>query len=157
MSSSENRHRRASNLTSSVSAIAIITYLGTVGNVAAQTVINDGDNVTVTSAANGETIEVAAGVSSTVSNAPVVVFNNDDVTLENAGRLSTTGVTQTVQVGPSVERGTINNAATGSIEAESRVINIQNTGLTVNNTGQIIGSGDQRNGTVYADLSLIHI
>ena len=151
MSSSENRHRRASNLTSSVSAIAIITYLGTVGNVAAQTVINDGDNVTVTSAANGETIEVAAGVSSTVSNAPVVVFNNDDVTLENAGRLSTTGVTQTVQVGPSVERGTINNAATGSIEAESRVINIQNTDLTVNNTGQIIGSGDQRNGTVYAD------
>ena len=51
--------------------------------------------------------------------------------------------------------GTVNNA--GVISSDSRALNIDGTGLTVNNTGQIIGTGDQRNGTVYPDLSLIHI
>ena len=30
-------------------------------------------------------------------------------------------------------------------------MNIDGTGLEVNNTGSILGTGDQRNGTVYAD------
>jgi len=144
MFTSENRHHRVSVLAlSSVSAIAIVTYFAAIGSVAAQTVINDGNNVTVTSAADGETIDVAAGVISTVDNAPVVVVASDDVTLENEGTLRTTGLTQAVQVNQAAQRGTINNAATGSVEGASRAINIQNTGLVVNNTGRIVGTGNQ--------------
>ena len=43
----------------------------------------------------------------------------------------------------------VNNA--GIISSGSRALNIDGTGLEVNNSGQIIGTGDQRNGTAYAD------
>ena len=43
----------------------------------------------------------------------------------------------------------MNNA--GVISSGSRALNIDGTGLVVNNTGEIVGTGDQRNGTVYAD------
>ena len=39
----------------------------------------------------------------------------------------------------------------GRITSDSRALNIDGTGLTVNNSGDILGTGDQRNGTVYAD------
>ena len=39
----------------------------------------------------------------------------------------------------------------GTISSDSRAFNIDGTGLEVNNNGQIIGTDDQRNGTVYAD------
>ncbi len=79
-------------LTSSSLAILIA------GNAQAQQAISDGDNATVTSAADGETISAAAGVTSTVDGAPVVVVANNAVTVDNAGTLATTGVTQTIQV-----------------------------------------------------------
>ncbi len=41
----------------------------------------------------------------------------------------------------------------GLISSGSRALNIDGTGLTVNNFGDIIGTGDQRNGTVYADAT----
>ena len=45
--------------------------------------------------------------------------------------------------------GVVNNS--GTISSDSRAFNIDGKGLEVNNTGQIIGTDDQRNGTVYAD------
>ena len=45
--------------------------------------------------------------------------------------------------------GVVNN--NGTISSDSRAFNIDGTGLEVNNNGQIIGTDDQRNGTVYAD------
>ena len=45
--------------------------------------------------------------------------------------------------------GVVNNK--GTISSDSRAFNIDGTGLEVNNDGQIIGTDDQRNGTVYAD------
>ena len=45
--------------------------------------------------------------------------------------------------------GVVNNS--GTISSDSRAFNIDGTGLEVNNSGQIIGTDDQRNGTVYAD------
>ena len=45
--------------------------------------------------------------------------------------------------------GVVNNS--GRIESGSRALNIDGTGLEVNNSGSILGTGDQRNGTVYAD------
>ena len=45
--------------------------------------------------------------------------------------------------------GVVNNS--GRIESQSRALNIDGTGLEVNNSGSILGTGSQRNGTVYAD------
>lgn len=39
----------------------------------------------------------------------------------------------------------------GAIQSESRAVNIDGTGVDLTNAGDILGSGDQRNGTVYAD------
>jgi hypothetical protein len=39
----------------------------------------------------------------------------------------------------------------GTIQSESRALNIDGTGLSVINNGAILGAGNQRNGTVYAD------
>ena len=46
---------------------------------------------------------------------------------------------------------TINNA--GRIESGSRAVNIDGSGVSLRNSGTIIGTGDQRNGTVYADAT----
>ncbi len=117
----------------------------------AQQIINDGDNVTVTSAADGETISAASGVTSAVNGAPVVAVNNNAVTLDNAGTLRTTGVTQTVQINAGTTGAVINNAATGLLEADSRVVNIDGIGATLNNDAIIRGTGSQRNGAVYGN------
>ncbi len=45
--------------------------------------------------------------------------------------------------------GTVRNS--GTISSGSRALNIDGSGLSINNSGSIIGTGDQRNGTVYAD------
>ena len=45
--------------------------------------------------------------------------------------------------------GVVNNS--GLITSDSRALNIDGTGLRVNNSGSILGTGDQRNGTVYID------
>ena len=39
----------------------------------------------------------------------------------------------------------------GRVESDSRALNIDGEGLQVVNEGEILGTGDQRNGTVYAD------
>ncbi len=129
------------------SSIALLTA----GAANAQQTINDGDNMTVTSVADGETISAAAGVTSTVDGAPVVVIANNDVTLDNAGTLATTGVTQTVQVAQGTTGAAINNAATGRIEADSRAVNFDGSDASLTNDGVILGTGSQRNGAAYAN------
>ena len=159
MSSSKHLHlnhlnaanARRRRMKASVSTLTLICAAGASGLAHAQTVINDGDNVTVTSQANGETITAAAGVTSEVNGAPVVIFNNDDVTLNNAGTLRTLGVTNTVQINENADNGVVNNLSTGVLEAASRAVDIQGDGFTLNNEGIIRGVGDQRNGTVYAN------
>jgi Ca2+-binding RTX toxin-like protein len=49
--------------------------------------------------------------------------------------------------------GVFNNLETGVISSDSRAFNIDGIGLEVNNAGEIVGTGNQRNGTVYADGS----
>ena len=41
----------------------------------------------------------------------------------------------------------------GTIESGSRAVNIDGSGVVLNNFGDILGTGDQRNGTVYADVT----
>jgi hypothetical protein len=45
--------------------------------------------------------------------------------------------------------GVVNNS--GEISSDSRAFNIDGNGLTLNNTGAILATGRQRNGTVYVD------
>ncbi|WP_170789831.1 beta strand repeat-containing protein [Ruegeria lacuscaerulensis] len=47
--------------------------------------------------------------------------------------------------------GVFNNLEGGTISSDSRAFNIDGIGLEVNNTGDILGTDNQRNGTVYAD------
>ncbi|MEP4676289.1 MAG: hypothetical protein ABJZ99_00020, partial [Lentilitoribacter sp.] len=92
----------------SVSAAALIIAMTAIP-AQAQQIINNGDNITVTSGADGETITAGIGVISAVDAAPVVVVNNNDVTVNNDGTLRTTGVTQTIQVNQGTTGATINN------------------------------------------------
>ncbi|MEM9778446.1 MAG: CHRD domain-containing protein, partial [Pseudomonadota bacterium] len=41
----------------------------------------------------------------------------------------------------------------GLISSDSRAVNIDGAGVRLNNSGEILGTGDQRNGTVYADAT----
>ncbi len=72
-------------------------------------------------------------------------------TLTNDGTIS--GVQNGLYFGNDADNsgGIVNNS--GIISSGSRALNIDGLGLVVNNLadGQIIGTGDQRNGTVYAD------
>ena len=139
--------RRHTLLYASVSTLAMLIA----APAGAQQVINNGDNATVTSALDGETISAGSGVSSTVNAAPVVVVANNMVTLENQGTLSTTGVTQTVQVNQGTSGTTINNSGTGQLVGESRVINVDGTNVVINNDSAIFGTGTQRNGAIYGN------
>ena len=47
----------------------------------------------------------------------------------------------------------INNARRGVIESDSRAVNIDGEDVTLNNRGDILGTGDQRNGTVYTNAT----
>ncbi|WP_179379322.1 beta strand repeat-containing protein [Jannaschia marina] len=47
--------------------------------------------------------------------------------------------------------GTLDNFRGGVITSDSRAVNIQGQGVSVRNFGDILGTGDQRNGTIYTD------
>ena len=79
-------------------------------------------------------------------------------TFDNAGTIS--GIQNGVYFGNAVDgegadhsNGVFNNLAGGTISSDSRAFNLDGTGLTVNNAGEIIGTGNQRNGTFYADAT----
>ena len=69
-------------------------------------------------------------------------------TLDNAGAIS--GVQNGVYFGDADHTGGVVNN-TGTISSDSRAFNIDGTGLTLNNSGDILATGSQRNGTVYTD------
>ncbi|MEO1397495.1 MAG: hypothetical protein AAFU56_01350, partial [Pseudomonadota bacterium] len=75
---------------------------------------------------------------------------------DNSGEIS--GVQNGVYFGNPVDGqgadhtgGVFNNLEGGTISSDSRAFNIDGIGLEVNNAGDILGTGNQRNGTVYAD------
>ncbi|WP_262696192.1 autotransporter domain-containing protein [Kordiimonas aquimaris] len=145
------KSNRLSMLRTSVSILTLLSAPGFISAAHAQATVDNGDNATVTSQADGETITVSSGVTSEVTGAPVIVGATNNVVVNNAGTLRTRGVTQTVQFNADTAGSVLNNAATGVLEAESRVVNIDGDDVTVNNSGTILGIGSQRNGTVYAN------
>ena len=107
--------------------------------------------MTTTSTADGETIAFPAGSSATVDGAPAVVVANNDVTVDNSGSLATTGVTNTIQVNQGTTGASITNRGPGELRADSRVVDISGQNVFLINYGLIEGTGNQRNGAVYAN------
>ena len=69
----------------------------------------------------------------------------------NAGDGVIAGVQNGLYFGNAAHQATVRNF--GTISSESRAVNIDGTGVRLFNEGEILGTGDQRNGTVYADAT----
>ena len=76
------------------------------------------------------------------------IVTQADTTIINAGNIS--GGFNAINFVNGSGSGSVTNLGTGVISSDSRAINIGGT-VSVSNAGQIIGTGDQRNGTVYSD------
>lgn len=96
---------------------------------------------------NSGTIQ-SEGANGTVAGVRVVNGINFQGTLTNDGTIA--GVQNGVYFGTGNHTGgSFVNA--GVVSSDSRALNIDGEGLEVVNSGAILGTGDQRNGTVYAD------
>ena len=83
------------------------------------------------------------------------IYVADDVNfigdINNRGEIS--GAANGVYLGDSDHFAEISNFRSGVISSDSRAVNIDGDDVTLNNYGQILGTGDQRNGTVYSDAT----
>ncbi len=129
---------------------SILSYVGiacltpfTAESILAQTIlpiVTNTDNQSISIAA-GETINANAQIG--------VSLINPGSSLDNQGLISNINGTSAVSV--DADNVLINNQAGGVIQSDSRALEIDGEGLVVNNSDSILGTGDQRNGTVYAD------
>ena len=102
----------------------------------------DGDRDVVKNFRSGEiTAEETAvqvnGTNAIILNAGEIAGGFNGVNFANGGESS----------------GTLVNGRNGVISSDSRAVNIGGDGVRVENFGQILGTGDQRNGTVYSDAT----
>jgi len=131
-------------LSAQVEPSAGATVTVTAGNPIQETVANA---ITVPSASTGVTIDNNAGgvISSAAASA---IETSADTTINNSG--TTSGGFNGVNFVNGAGSGVLNNSATGSITSDSRGVNIGGA-VQLTNQGSILGTGDQRNGTVYSD------
>jgi len=59
-----------------------------------------------------------------------------------------------VQFAGAGSSGTLDNFRGGVISSDSRAVDIQGEGVSVRNFGDIVGTGDQRNGTIYTNATV---
>ncbi len=104
------------------------------------------NGIDIPSGADGVVINNGVGGQITASLNAIVT--EADTTVINAGNIS--GGTNAINFVNGQGSGSVTNAATGVISSDSRAINIGGS-VDVDNAGQIVGTGNQRNGTVYAD------
>ena len=91
---------------------------------------------------------LSEGENGTVAGVRVVNGINFQGSLTNAGTIA--GVQNGVYFGTGDHTGG-SFVNSGVVSSDSRALNIDGEGLDVVNSGAILGTGDQRNGTVYAD------
>ncbi|MCV6584029.1 MAG: CHRD domain-containing protein [Marinibacterium sp.] len=117
-----------------------------------------GDGIRLTAGAQGavsETDIVNSGVISSESNqgtaAGIRVANG--VAAEGRILNTATGVIEGVRNGLYIGEAEhdLDVLNFGTIQSDSRAVNIDGTGVDLTNAGDILGTGNQRNGTVYAD------
>ncbi len=130
------------------------------GNAAAGTPLA-GDGVRIGNVGNTGTTDAtltnsgeisSEGANGTVAGLRVVNGINFQGSLSNAGTIA--GVQNGVYFGTGDHTGgSFVNEESGVVSSGSRALNIDGEGLSVENAGSILGTGDQRNGTVYADAT----
>lgn len=118
-----------------------------------------GDGVRIGNAGNTGTFDgtitnkgsiLSEGANGTVAGLRVVNGVNFEGTLTNSGTI--TGAQNGVYFGTGDRAGgSFVNEKGGVVSSDSRALNIDGNGLNVENAGTLLGTGDQRNGTVYAD------
>ncbi|MEO0834726.1 MAG: hypothetical protein AAFY16_01805 [Cyanobacteria bacterium J06642_3] len=69
--------------------------------------------------------------------------------IRNSGDIS--GPRNGLYIGNAAHQLEINNEHSGVISSGSRVVNLDGDNVTFNNDGSVIGTGDQRDGTLYVD------
>ena len=91
---------------------------------------------------------IATGPSGTAIN----VTDGGSAAIENVGFIS--GAFNGVSFSDEQIGSVLDNF--GTVISDSRAVEIDGSGLTINNSGAIIGSGNQRNGTIYSDSCLLY-
>ncbi|MEM9369992.1 MAG: hypothetical protein AAGA26_02420, partial [Pseudomonadota bacterium] len=74
---------------------------------------------------------------------------NGSATIRNFGEID--GEFNGVQFAGVQSSGRLDNFTGGVISSDSRAVDIQGTDVEINNFGEIVGTGDQRNGTIYTN------
>ncbi|NRA28932.1 MAG: hypothetical protein HRU11_01630 [Parvularculaceae bacterium] len=122
--------------------MAVASTLALATSAYAQTETIDTDGALVSKPADADVL---------VADAPAVVIDANDVVLTNAGRLATSGVTQTIQINDGTTDTMVKNQQTGEIVDFSRAVDVRGDNATVANAGLIGATGDQRNGVIYTN------
>ncbi|WP_195821789.1 beta strand repeat-containing protein [Roseobacter sp. MH60115] len=115
-----------------------------------------------------ETNNAAAAVAVTGEDAQVFNFRSGSIEANSGPDALATGIQVTgsaairnfgeiagdfngVQFAGAGSSGSLDNFRGGVISSDSRAVDIQGEGVNVRNFGDILGTGDQRNGTIYSD------
>lgn len=115
-----------------------------------------------------ETNNAAAAVAVTGEDAQVFNFRSGSIEANSGPDALATGIQVTgsaairnfgeiagdfngVQFAGAGSSGSLDNFRGGVISSDSRAVDIQGEGVSVRNFGDILGTGDQRNGTIYSD------
>jgi len=121
--------------------VAAVTLAGLQASLHAQQ-----DNVVIPQGADGVTINnPEPGAIVATGNA---IKTSADTDITNAGLID--GGVNGVNFVNGLGSGSLTNSETGRIQSDSRAVNIGGT-VELSNAGQILGTGNQRNGTVYSD------
>ena len=101
-------------------------------------IYNSGDITSESTAGPTSGLRIANGV-------------NFDGTITNARHGEISGANNGLYFGIGDHDAKVDNF--GTISSDSRAVNIDGSGVDLTNDGRIVGTGDQRNGTVYADAT----
>ena len=113
-----------------------------------QTIVVGGD-VRIDNASTGS-IEAEGAGATAIEVVGENAQNDGELTLRNDGNIfGTTNAINFANGGES--EGSVRN--TGTIASDSRAINVGGEDISIDNRGEIIGTGDQRNGTIYTDAT----
>ncbi|MFY2825445.1 beta strand repeat-containing protein [Ruegeria sp. MALMAid1280] len=115
-----------------------------VTNSAVAAVLAQGQDVDVFNFRSGR-IEANSGLDALATGVQVT----GSASVRNFGEIA--GKFNGVQFAGAGSSGSLDNFRGGVISSNSRALNIDGDGLEVVNEGEILGTGNQRNGTVYAD------
>ncbi len=117
------------------------------------------------------TNNAASAVSVEAEDVDVFNFRNGRIEANNGPETQATGVDVTgsadvrnfgeisgdfngVSFSGAESSGRLDNFRGGVISSDSRAVNVQGEGVSIRNLGEILGTGDQRNGTVYTNSTV---